>query len=141
MSRSTSWSPLDCVTLLLDEITHIWTSLHPIDHDYITAFVGNIPLFATRRSTEPTPTIEKYCTLIHRRTRISLSLYRPGPAHLPGHLPLQAHRYHNQAGSSSLGDSWEGRRTHRPTSTPKGTLVLEPNFKDATKSWLERTPP
>ncbi|PKI78911.1 hypothetical protein CRG98_000684 [Punica granatum] len=78
---------LDRVTPPFEEITRIWRALRPVDRRYISAFVGDIPLLATRQvdwnfleaaitfwnlsravfdiqGTELTPTIEEYQTLI-----------------------------------------------------------------------------
>ncbi|PKI42784.1 hypothetical protein CRG98_036830 [Punica granatum] len=93
MSHSFSCPRLDRVTPPLEEIARIWTTLRPVDCHYIAAFVGDIPLLATRRvdwnfleaaiifwnpsravfdiqGTELTSTIEKYRTLIGRTTVI-----------------------------------------------------------------------
>ncbi|OWM72929.1 hypothetical protein CDL15_Pgr016561 [Punica granatum] len=71
------------------QISHIWTSLRQIDRDYITTFVGDVPMLSTLRvdwnflgtavtfwdsthaifniqGTELTPTIEEYQTLIDK---------------------------------------------------------------------------
>ncbi|OWM89004.1 hypothetical protein CDL15_Pgr024022 [Punica granatum] len=89
MSRSVSCPRLDRVTPPLEEITLIWGALRPVDRRYISAFIGDIPLLATRQvdwnfleaaiafwnpsravfdiqGTELTPTIEEYRTLIGR---------------------------------------------------------------------------
>ncbi|PKI60097.1 hypothetical protein CRG98_019505 [Punica granatum] len=86
-SRLVSCPRLDRVTPPLEEITRIWRALRPVDRRYISAFVGDIPLLATRhvdwnfleaaiafwnpscavfdiQGTELTPTIEEYRTLI-----------------------------------------------------------------------------
>ncbi|OWM63473.1 hypothetical protein CDL15_Pgr026233 [Punica granatum] len=89
MSRSVSCPRLDRVTPPLEEITRIWGALRPVDRRYISAFIGDIPLLATRQvdwnfleaaiafwnpsravfdiqGTELTPNIEEYRTLIGR---------------------------------------------------------------------------
>ncbi|PKI33075.1 hypothetical protein CRG98_046534, partial [Punica granatum] len=89
MSRLASFLRLDRVTPPLDEINRIWISLRQIDRDYITTFVGDVPLLSTRQvdwnflgaavtfwdpihavfniqGTELAPTIEEYRTLIGR---------------------------------------------------------------------------
>ncbi|PKI74247.1 hypothetical protein CRG98_005368 [Punica granatum] len=89
MSRSASFLRLDRITPPLEQISHIWTSLRQIDRDYITAFVGDVPILSIRRvdwnflgaavtfwdpthvvfniqGTDLTPTIEEYRTLIGR---------------------------------------------------------------------------
>ncbi|PKH93972.1 hypothetical protein CRG98_049789, partial [Punica granatum] len=91
MSRSASFPRLDRVTPPLDEINPIWISMCQIDRDYITTFVGDVPLLSTRRvdwnflgaivmfwdpihavfniqGTELAPTVEEYRTLIGRTT-------------------------------------------------------------------------
>ncbi|PKI33940.1 hypothetical protein CRG98_045669 [Punica granatum] len=48
MSRPVSRPRLDRVIPPLEEIARIWTTLRPVDRHYIAAFVGDIPLLATR---------------------------------------------------------------------------------------------
>ncbi|PKI49584.1 hypothetical protein CRG98_030040 [Punica granatum] len=96
MSRSASFPCLDRVTPPLDEINRIWISLRQIDWDYITTFIGDVPLLSTRRvdwyflraavtfwdpihaifniqGTELTPIIEEYRTLIADRIDAALA--------------------------------------------------------------------
>ncbi|OWM71253.1 hypothetical protein CDL15_Pgr011380 [Punica granatum] len=91
MSRPASFLRLDRVTPPLDEINRVWISMRRIDQDYITTFVGDVPLLSARRvdwnflgaavtfwdpahavfniqGTELAPTIEEYRTLIGRTT-------------------------------------------------------------------------
>ncbi|XP_031377011.1 uncharacterized protein LOC116192568 [Punica granatum] len=89
MSHSVACPHLERITPPLEEITQIWTTLRQIDRDYITSFIGDIPLLATRsidwnfleaaitfwnpdhgvfniQGNELTPTIEEYRTLFGR---------------------------------------------------------------------------
>ncbi|PKI52695.1 hypothetical protein CRG98_026915 [Punica granatum] len=99
MSHSASFLRLDRVTPPFEQINHIWTSLRQIDRDYITAFVGDVPMLSTLRvdwnflgaavtfwdsthaifniqGTELTPTIKEYWTLIDR-TAIAHDIVEP----------------------------------------------------------------
>ncbi|OWM75292.1 hypothetical protein CDL15_Pgr012252 [Punica granatum] len=99
MSHSASFLRLDRITPPLEQISHIWTSLRQIDRNYITSFVGDVPMLSTRRvdwnflgaavtfwdpthavfniqGTELTPIIEEYRTLIGR-TAISHGIVEP----------------------------------------------------------------
>ncbi|PKI48300.1 hypothetical protein CRG98_031309 [Punica granatum] len=49
MLHSASFLRLDRITPPLEQISHIWTSLHQIDRNYITSFVGDVPMLSTRR--------------------------------------------------------------------------------------------
>ncbi|OWM64671.1 hypothetical protein CDL15_Pgr013829 [Punica granatum] len=48
MLHSTSCLRLDRVTPPLEEINCVWAALRPVDGSYISAFLGDIPLLATR---------------------------------------------------------------------------------------------
>ncbi|PKI73585.1 hypothetical protein CRG98_006033 [Punica granatum] len=97
--RSASSSHLNRVTPPLEEISRIWTSLRQIDWDYISTFIGVVPLLSTRRvdwnilgaavtfwdpihavfniqGIEFTPTIEEYQTLISR-TAVACGIVEP----------------------------------------------------------------
>ncbi|PKI71963.1 hypothetical protein CRG98_007646 [Punica granatum] len=99
MSHSASFLRLDRITPPLEQISHIWTSLRQIDRNYITSFVGDVPMLSTSRvdwnflgtavtfwdpthpvfniqGTELTPMIEEYRTLIGR-TAISHGIVEP----------------------------------------------------------------
>ncbi|PKI63898.1 hypothetical protein CRG98_015679 [Punica granatum] len=94
MLHSISCPRLERITPPLEEITQIWTTLRQVDRDYITAFIGDVPLLATRnvdwnfleatitfwnpdyaifniQGNELTLTIEEYRTLIGRTTSIN----------------------------------------------------------------------
>ncbi|PKI47163.1 hypothetical protein CRG98_032434 [Punica granatum] len=89
MARLVSFPHLDRITPPLEEISHIWAHLHQVNCDYISTFVGDIPILAMCRvdwnflgaavtfwdpvhavfniqGTELTPTIEEYRTLVGR---------------------------------------------------------------------------
>ncbi|PKI70657.1 hypothetical protein CRG98_008890 [Punica granatum] len=89
--------PVSCPRL--EEITRIWRALRPVDRHYISAFVRDIPLLATRHvdwnflaatiafwnpnravfdilGTKLTPTIEEYRTLISR-TAVTHGIMEP----------------------------------------------------------------
>ncbi|PKI36091.1 hypothetical protein CRG98_043518 [Punica granatum] len=89
MSHSVACPRLERITPPLEEITQIWTTLRQVDRDYITAFIEDVPLLATRsidwnfleaaitfwnpdhgvfniQGNELTPTIEEYHTLLGR---------------------------------------------------------------------------
>ncbi|PKI68961.1 hypothetical protein CRG98_010641 [Punica granatum] len=99
MSHSASFPHLDRVTPPLEEINRVWTSLHQVDRDYITAYTRDVPLLSTRRAdwdflgaavmfwdpthaifniqgTELTPIIEEYRTLIGR-TAVAYGIVEP----------------------------------------------------------------
>ncbi|PKI64654.1 hypothetical protein CRG98_014943 [Punica granatum] len=87
MSHSVSCPRLERITPPIEEITYIWTTLRRVDRDYITTFIEDVPLLATRnvdwnfleaaitfwnpdhvvfniQGNELTPTIEQYRILI-----------------------------------------------------------------------------
>ncbi|XP_031374128.1 uncharacterized protein LOC116188798 [Punica granatum] len=49
MARSVSFPHLDRVTPPLEEINHIWAHLHQVNRNYISTFVGDIPMLAMCR--------------------------------------------------------------------------------------------
>ncbi|PKI75873.1 hypothetical protein CRG98_003788 [Punica granatum] len=111
MSHSASFPRLDKVTPSFEQINHIWTSLRQIDRDYITAFVGDVPVLSTRRvdwnflgaavtfwdpthdvfniqGTELTLIIEEYQTFIGR-TAVAQGIVEPN--HRTTRLVLVSH--------------------------------------------------